>query len=267
MPPSPEENLEKVKILRWREIHEIVKTVGSACVLAAIVALVLTIRHEIPKIRTEVLPGVTAQLVSATKDEGKETRKLVDDLFKDLTSKTDDRAGRVQAALVEALNKTESDVNDRVRDVASLADRQLRKTNETLAGVQKSADKIANLAIPVAKTIEGVNKSLEKIDKGIVDPLTSCEDANPACFENRWRGISWDLESFLNTMSVSAPRVAASLEASAANSAAVLANVDGITGNIREFTENFVHPPKKPWYKRIGNFLMTLAKAAVFFLK
>jgi hypothetical protein len=257
---------ERVRILHWREIHEIVKTVGSAGLFVAVVALVLTIRHEIPRIRTEVLPNITSQLIATTKSEGEQTRAMISTMAKDLSGKFDERAKSVQGALLEAVGRTESDANDRIKDVVGLAEEQLGKVNATLDNTQKSVDKIASLADPLSASIKQANASMRKIDDGIVAPLTDCEN-NPSCFENRWIGISNSVEMTLRAISTETPKMAAALQKNADTSADVLTNVAGITGDIHEFTDKFVHPPKKKWYQHIEDWFLGAAKMTIYAFK
>lgn len=83
--------------------------------------------------------------------------------------------------------------------------------------------------VQVAQPVSAVAGQIAHAAPGILDPLTVCE-GNPSCFENRWKGLTFDLEQTMRAVQASAPAVGRSAAEISGHFASIAGSADRWVG-------------------------------------
>ncbi len=231
---------------------ELAKTIAIASIPIAIFLTVWIVKTEIPETRRE--------LVAAVHQEGDRTRALVSELYSNTLQEVDEHADHLQKSSADLAVKIEKDavgilkeatsrLDARLVDTQSMVEKRLIETNRSVDAVLAPAGKI-----------------LTKVDQDLLPVLTDCEN-NPSCFENRWRGLSYDAEQTMRSVQSMAksfdkavPPILANVEENTRHSAETLEQVRGVAADLHKVTSEFTKP--QPLYKKIFGFLLLPARLA-----
>lgn len=231
---------------------ELAKIVAIGSIPVAIFMGIWVLATEIPATRRE--------LVAAVHQEGDRTRDLVVKLYGDTLTKVDDHADHLQNDSKKLADKIEIDTFMILKDMTVRLDRRLGETQSVIS------DRLGETTRSVDAVLQPAGKILEKVDRDLLPALTDCEN-NPSCFENRWRGLSYDAEqtmrsvqSMAKTFEKAVPPILENVEKNTEHSAGTLEQVRGITTDLHKVTTEFTKP--QPLYKKILGMLLLPARIA-----
>lgn len=195
------------------KILEIAKAVCLCLALLALAAaaLAFALNFGTPKYLVDRL---TEGLTVTVQDEGAKTRAAA--LIGLAETRTDAlaRVDRLIDVAQHEIKATRMEASAHIIGLADVADRRLASIQRDVNAHGQAVEQIA--AREVGRAVDGWTKTAEPLAAlaqelaqaapGILEPLTDCED-NPSCFDNRWRGLTFDLEQTMRAVKDAAPRV------------------------------------------------------------
>lgn len=242
------------------KIHAAKEFTKIACLIAITVSGMLFIHDARDVVKASL--GIASTRIGV---EGDATRKMIAKVAVDLAKLVEKHADHLQ--------ETSDRLADQARkDVVRFGDRLIDRADKRLASVEKKLDDQlttanGNLNDQLGRTNDSVarvaglsltaSSILSRVDQGLLPVLTDCDwqGGNPNCFENRWRGISWNVEEALRSL----PPTMKAVETMAKETAGTTAEIRGIATDVHAVTTELVGP--KPWYKKLWGATKTIVGA------